>query len=93
MTSPRDSRKRKAHSTTDHPASDTRRRRRISEKAARAPSVPFEEFAIARDPALDRHIHDQENRAADATTNAEATQLLTQAAHLRREAGKAEPGQ
>ncbi|WP_317852546.1 hypothetical protein [Streptomyces venezuelae] len=38
------------------------------------------EFAIARDPALDRHIHDLENRAADATTNAEATQLLTQAA-------------
>ena len=51
------------------------------------------EFAIARDPSLDRHIHDLESRAADATTNTEATQLLTQAAHLRREAGKAEPGQ
>ncbi|MET9362615.1 DUF6247 family protein [Streptomyces sp. NPDC006632] len=51
------------------------------------------EFAIARDPELDRQVHGLEARAADASTNDEAMHLLTRAAHLRREAGKAEPGQ
>ncbi|MFD8146665.1 DUF6247 family protein [Streptomyces sp. NPDC059708] len=50
------------------------------------------EFALARDPALARTVHDLESRAADATTGGEARRLLTRAAHLRREAGKAEPG-
>ncbi|EFL19589.1 DUF6247 family protein [Streptomyces sp. C] len=51
------------------------------------------EFALARDPELCRTVHDLEARAGEATSNSEAKQLLTQAAHLRREAGKAEPGQ
>ena len=51
------------------------------------------EFALARDPDLDRHVRELEERAAGAATYDQALQLLTQAAHLRREAAKAEPGQ
>ncbi|MFD4144433.1 hypothetical protein [Streptomyces sp. NPDC058572] len=51
------------------------------------------EYAIARDPELDRHVHGLEAHAAGATDHDTAMALLEQAAHLRREAGKAEPGQ
>ncbi|MEV5014240.1 DUF6247 family protein [Streptomyces sp. NPDC053780] len=50
------------------------------------------EFALARDPGLDRHVTDLEARAAAADDNERAMILLEEAAHLRREAGKAEPG-
>jgi hypothetical protein len=53
----------------------------------------WNEFAVARDPELDRQVLDLEARAADATDKDAAMALLEQAAHLRREAGKAEPGQ
>ncbi|MCX2179892.1 hypothetical protein KV205_05010 [Streptomyces sp. SKN60] len=50
------------------------------------------EFALARDPELDRRVLDLEAEAAGSADNATATALLEQAAHLRREASKAEPG-
>ncbi|MFI1941217.1 DUF6247 family protein [Streptomyces purpureus] len=50
------------------------------------------EFALARDPELDKRVLQLEAEAADAADNATAMALLEQAAHLRREAGKAEPG-
>ncbi|MDX2565158.1 hypothetical protein PV371_36665 [Streptomyces sp. TX20-6-3] len=51
------------------------------------------EFAIARDPELDRQVTELEARAAEAADKDTAMALLEQASHLRREAGKAEPGQ
>ncbi|ARF56516.1 DUF6247 family protein [Streptomyces gilvosporeus] len=51
------------------------------------------EFALARDPELDARVTDLEDRAAEATDTATARALLEEAAHLRREASKAEPGQ
>ena len=51
------------------------------------------EFALVRDPELDRRVLGLEAEAADADDSATAMALLEQAAHLRREAGKAEPGQ
>ncbi|MEU1674876.1 DUF6247 family protein [Streptomyces roseifaciens] len=50
------------------------------------------EYALARDPGLDARVADLEERAAEAGDPAEARALLEQAAHLRREAGHAEPG-
>ncbi|MGW7065086.1 hypothetical protein ACWGHM_42290 [Streptomyces sp. NPDC054904] len=50
------------------------------------------EFALARDPELTRTVHNLEARASDTDDMEQVRQLLTQAAHLRREAGKAEPG-
>ncbi|MFD4262681.1 DUF6247 family protein [Streptomyces sp. NPDC058534] len=50
------------------------------------------EFALARDPRLDRRVTALEARAAVADDNDHAMALLEEAAHLRREAGKAEPG-
>ncbi len=49
------------------------------------------EFALARDPRLDRRVLELEAKAAEADDNEAATALLEEAAHLRREAGKAEP--
>lgn len=51
------------------------------------------EYAIARDPKLDAHLHDLEHRAAEATDIAEARALLEEASKIRHEALRAEPGE
>ncbi|MFI2073557.1 MULTISPECIES: DUF6247 family protein [Streptomyces] len=51
------------------------------------------EYALARNPELDAQVTDLEDQAAEADDTAEAHALLERAAHLRREAGHAEPGQ
>ncbi|MFD6286446.1 DUF6247 family protein [Streptomyces sp. NPDC060205] len=51
------------------------------------------EYAIARDPKLDAHLHDLEQRAAEATDITEAKALLEEASRIRHEALRAEPGE
>ncbi|MBH1938373.1 hypothetical protein I5Q34_29645 [Streptomyces sp. AV19] len=51
------------------------------------------EFAIARNPELDAHLHDLETRAGAATTNAEAQELLEEAARIRHALRSLEPGE
>jgi hypothetical protein len=51
------------------------------------------EYAIARDPKLDAHLHDLEIRAAESTDIAEARALLEEASKIRHRALSAEPGE
>ena len=51
------------------------------------------EYAIARDPKLDAHLHDLEHRAAEATDTAEAKVLLEEASKIRHQALRTEPGE
>ncbi|MFD3587045.1 DUF6247 family protein [Streptomyces sp. NPDC058683] len=51
------------------------------------------EYAIARDPELDAHLHDLELRAAESTDIAEARALLEEAAKIRHRALRTEPGE
>ena len=51
------------------------------------------EYAIARDPELDAHLHDLELRAAESTDIAEARALLEDAAKIRHRALRMEPGE
>lgn len=51
------------------------------------------EYAIARDPELDAHLHDLELRAAESTDITEARALLEEAAKIRHRALRMEPGE
>ncbi|WP_228034556.1 hypothetical protein [Streptomyces spongiae] len=51
------------------------------------------EYALARDPELDAHVHDLELRAAESTDIAEAKALLEEAARIRHRVQKLEPGE
>ncbi|MER6014844.1 DUF6247 family protein [Streptomyces bluensis] len=51
------------------------------------------EYAIARDPKLDAHLHDLEHRAAESTDFAEAKALLEEASRIRHKALRTEPGE
>ncbi|MFJ8164205.1 hypothetical protein ACIRBY_25225 [Streptomyces sp. NPDC096136] len=51
------------------------------------------EYALARDPELDRHVRDLEERAAHATDPDKAKALLEEAAELHQRAGRLEPGE
>ncbi|GEC09252.1 hypothetical protein SSP24_69070 [Streptomyces spinoverrucosus] len=51
------------------------------------------EYAIARDPKLDAHLHDLEHRAAESTDIAEAKALLEEASKIRHKALRTEPGE
>ncbi|MFJ9376004.1 hypothetical protein [Streptomyces sp. NPDC101455] len=51
------------------------------------------EYAIARDPKLDAHLHDLEHRAAESTDIAEARVLLDEASKIRHQAVRTEPGE
>ncbi|MEV6592792.1 DUF6247 family protein [Streptomyces acidicola] len=51
------------------------------------------EYAIARDPELDAHLHDLERRAAESTDNAEVKALLEEAAKIRYRVRDLEPGE
>ncbi|WP_210592639.1 DUF6247 family protein [Streptomyces sp. GESEQ-35] len=51
------------------------------------------EYAMARDPELDAHVHDLELRAAESTEIAEAKALLEEAAKIRHRVQKLEPGE
>ncbi|GAB2869628.1 hypothetical protein GCM10027074_41600 [Streptomyces deserti] len=46
------------------------------------------EYALARDPELDAHVHDLELRAAESTDLAEAKALLEEAAKIRHRVGR-----
>ncbi|WP_416976234.1 DUF6247 family protein [Streptomyces sp. T028] len=51
------------------------------------------EYALARDPKLDAHVHDLEIRASEATDGAEARALLEEASKIRHRVQKLEPGE
>ncbi|MEU5598586.1 DUF6247 family protein [Streptomyces sp. NPDC020298] len=51
------------------------------------------EYALARGPELDEHVHDLELRAADSTDTAEAKALLEEAAKIRHRVQGMEPGE
>jgi hypothetical protein len=51
------------------------------------------EYALARDPELDAHVHDLELRAAESTDIAEAKALLEEAAKIRHRVQELEPGE
>lgn len=51
------------------------------------------EYALARDPELDAHVHDLELRAAESTDIAEAKTLLEEAAKIRYRVQELEPGE
>ncbi|MFE6624159.1 hypothetical protein [Streptomyces sp. NPDC057740] len=51
------------------------------------------EYALARDPELDVHVHDLELRAAESTDIAEAKALLEEAAKIRHRVQELEPGE
>lgn len=51
------------------------------------------EYAIARDPKLDAHLHDLEIRAAQSTDIAAARALLEEASKIRHKALRTEPGE
>ncbi|MGW2746703.1 DUF6247 family protein [Streptomyces sp. NPDC001450] len=51
------------------------------------------EYAMARDPELDAHVHDLELRAAESTDIAEAIALLEEAAKIRHRVQGLEPGE
>ncbi|WP_245790497.1 hypothetical protein [Streptomyces monashensis] len=51
------------------------------------------EYAMARDPELDAHVHDLELRAAESTDGAEARALLEEASKIRHRVQKLEPGE
>ncbi|MFI6567572.1 DUF6247 family protein [Streptomyces sp. NPDC050534] len=51
------------------------------------------EYAVARDPELDRRVSALEEQAVEARDNETAMALLEEATRLRRRAGMAEPGQ
>ncbi|MEW2397869.1 DUF6247 family protein [Streptomyces sp. NPDC046862] len=51
------------------------------------------EYALARDPELDAHVHDLELRAAESTDIAEANALLEEATKIRHRVQKLEPGE
>jgi hypothetical protein len=51
------------------------------------------EYAIARDPELDAHVHDLERRAAESTETAEAKALLEEASKIRYRVRELEPGE
>ncbi|MFJ8489857.1 DUF6247 family protein [Streptomyces sp. NPDC094038] len=51
------------------------------------------EYALARDPKLDAHVHDLEIRASESTDGAEARALLEEASKIRHRVRKLEPGE
>ncbi|MFK0259620.1 hypothetical protein [Streptomyces sp. NPDC090445] len=51
------------------------------------------QYAIARDPSLEAHLHDLEARAAKAEDAEESALLLAEYSRLRRAAAAVEPGQ
>ncbi|WP_256252149.1 DUF6247 family protein [Streptomyces sp. yr375] len=51
------------------------------------------EYALARDPELDEHVHDLELRASESTDLAEAKALLEEASKIRHRVQKLEPGE
>ncbi|MFF7982400.1 DUF6247 family protein [Streptomyces sp. NPDC007901] len=51
------------------------------------------EYALARDPRLDAHVHDLELRASESTEGAEARALLEEASKIRHRVQKLEPGE
>ncbi|MGW0575665.1 hypothetical protein ACWD25_06780 [Streptomyces sp. NPDC002920] len=51
------------------------------------------EYALARDPELDAHVHGLELRAAESTDIAEAKALLEEAAKIRHRVQELEPGE
>ena len=52
------------------------------------------EYALARDPELDAHVHDLEHRAAyECTDSNEAKALLEEASKIRHRVQKLEPGE
>ncbi|GHB75272.1 hypothetical protein GCM10010347_52040 [Streptomyces cirratus] len=50
------------------------------------------QYAIARDPGLEAHLHDLEARAATSEEAEESARLLAEYSRLRRAAGAVDPG-
>lgn len=51
------------------------------------------EYALARDPGLDRHVRDLEERAAESTAPDKAKALLEEAARIHQQAARLGPGE
>ncbi|MFD3546207.1 DUF6247 family protein [Streptomyces sp. NPDC058655] len=87
-----------AHTPDLLPDFDDTWRRQIADAYDIAPVPAFMarwwgEYALARDPELDRHVSDLEKRAAEADDIEAARKLLDEASRIRHELRKREPGE
>ncbi|MFG2298879.1 DUF6247 family protein [Streptomyces sp. NPDC048603] len=87
-----------AHTPTLLPDFDAAWRRQIADAYDIGPVPAFMarwwgEYALARDPELDRRVTDLEARAAEATDAEAARKLLDEASRIRHELRDLEPGE
>ncbi|MER5935475.1 DUF6247 family protein [Streptomyces sp. NPDC002054] len=87
-----------AHTPALLPDFDAAWRRQIADAYDIGPVPAFMarwwgEYALARDPELDRHVTELESRAAEATDAETARKLLDEASRIRHELRDLEPGE